>query len=376
MNSRRIGLIGSVLTVLCIDAFSAPVGAVLYRQNSSVHISHINVPKTAYKNYFGYLAGPALENRYCAYRTYVDSLNRNAVDFITKFQQVPVLHYFDDSTVDEHATWPWGTDCFAGGTSMGLGAFRLFYNNQWLNPQLGHNLDSLVITILDSSTQTPRLSIGYWGWNIGTGSKLNVLWTISTSLSERCAHCEVVIDGTYAGKIVVGIENNNTAPTPHPVSIIKDSTKALLETIGVQGGLSEGFTDTLLLAVLAPPSYFFSWSQDTYNVGMVLTPDAGHKVTWQIGYSEAREINPVYRMPGWRDSLFGATATVSTNRFRQFNAASPFVASPKRTAECFTISGKKVAATVANTGKIKAFQGIVIMRYPDGTVRRKIADGK
>ncbi len=46
-------------------------------QGASYHIAHINVPDEASTTYFGYLAGPAIDNQYCDFRAYIDTTNRN-----------------------------------------------------------------------------------------------------------------------------------------------------------------------------------------------------------------------------------------------------------------------------------------------------------
>lgn len=150
-----------LLSSLYLTLLAEPNGAVLYLENGT-KLSRCNVPKDAKHHYFGYLEGPAWENKYSAFRVYIDKDNRNALDIIGKYKEEPILQYFKDPTVDEHNNYSWGTDIFKVGSSIGLGAFRLYLNNSWLNPELA-KLDSLVVTILDSSTQTPKVQIGYYG---------------------------------------------------------------------------------------------------------------------------------------------------------------------------------------------------------------------
>jgi hypothetical protein len=365
---QKVAFVLSMAIVsLSPPAYAAPVGAVLYREGSPVHYSHYNVPSTAAHHYFGYLEGPAWENRYCAYRVYVDKDNRNALDFISKYSPSPVLHYFDDPAVDEHTNFSWGTDCFSISTTMGLGPFRLFNNNQWLNPQMGVNLDSLVIAIVDSSTQTPKASIIYYGWNIGSGEKLTVTWIMSTTLDERPGHCEVTISGNYSGKVVVGITNNNKRG--HPVTVIQDSTKALLATIGRQGGVGEGFTDTLLLAVHAEKSYFSAFAEDAQNYGMVLTPDSDKKVKWSIASCWAKETSPIFRNPDWQNQLFSTvTRTIRENvRPAVVNRSSDHTTASYT--GLYSLSGKKMSDErgAAQTSP----HGLFLLRTANGCLVKK-----
>ncbi|MBN2037787.1 MAG: DUF4861 family protein [Chitinispirillaceae bacterium] len=361
--------------VLAGTSIAAPVGAVLYREGSPVHHARYKVPADAAHHYFGYLEGPAWENRYVAYRVYVDKDNRNAIDFVSKYQPGPILHYFDDPTVDEHTNFSWGTDCFSVSSTMGLGHFRLFYNNQWLNPQLGSNLDSMVISILDSSTQTPKASIVFYGWNIGSGSKVTVTWIMSTSLNERPAHFDLTIEGNYTGKVVVGMVNNNKRN--HPVTLIRDSTKALLATIGKQGAVGEGFTDTLLLAVFAHRSYFSSFADDAQNYGMVLTPDAGKKVTWSIASCWAKETDPIFRNPNWQDLLFPQTG-IQNETGRLSPSTGNTIRSIKTDAhyQLYSLSGKKLTARYQTNGiRSHLPSGLYFVRDPSGLLVKRISYG-
>lgn len=371
---KKIAIGIAVVWLIAVSVNADPCGAVLYRLGGTKHYSHFNVPDTAYHHYFGYLEGPAWENKYCAYRTYVDSANRNCIDFIIKYQPGAVLQYFNDTATNEHNLNTWGTDCFNAGSSMGLGAFRLFYNNQWVNPKIGKakTVDSLVITIPDSSTATPQLVLTYYGWNLGGGTKVTVTWTITTTLSERPTHCEVNIAGAYTGQVAVGITNNNKIN--HPVTIIKDSTRYLLASIGKQGGLNETFVDTLLLAAYSSKTYFSGFSDDNLNSGMVLTPDANHSVKWSIAYSEKLETAPFYRSPNWEDSLVQTTAVRENNNGKithSFETASSLnSAGPP---EVYSILGRTMSRrSLIGNGRNQKSIGVYFERMPDGSLAKKI----
>ena len=364
-------LLSMAIVSLSVFTYAAPVGAVLYREGSPVHYARYKVPNDAAHHYFGFLEGPAWENNYCAYRVYVDKDNRNALDFISKYKPGPVLQYFDDPGVDEHTNFSWGTDCFSISTTMGLGPFRLYNNNQWLNPQLGVNLDSMVIAIVDSSTQTPKASITYYGWNIGSGSKLTVTWVMSTTFNERPAHCEVTISGSYTGKVVVGITNNNQRG--HPVTVIKDSAKVLLATIGKQGGVGEGFTDTLLLAAHAEKSYFSAFADDAQNYGMVLTPDADKKVKWSIAYCWVKETSPVFRNPDWQNQLFAANTRTDRGLVRPSPADNSVYRKISACSELYSLSGKKMGI-ISEAAKPIA-RGLFLVRDANGCLIKRMNTG-
>lgn len=363
-----------LLPLICFASqlHAEPNGAVLYRNGK--RLGHSNVPGTAGHHYFGYLEGPAWENKYSTFRYYLDMDNRNAIDIVGKFKEEAILQHFTDTTVDEHADWPWGTDILKLNSSMGLGAFRLFNNNTWINPRLPENIDSLVVTILDSSVQTPKVQIGYHGWNIGGGNKITAIWTISTLLNERPTHCELAITGNYSGKIVVGMTNhkdNAANPNRNSIQLIQDTDKPLLATLGRQGGLQEGFADTLLMAIYTDKSCFDSFVNDgTVNYGMVLKPDAEQKVKWSFVYSWAREANPLFRNPDWKNTLHEITAISRNNLKRhQFNRnPNPLT---RRQGELFSLSGRSLGTVTAATGGVELRQnGVYLIQYQNGRVIR------
>ncbi|MBN1604485.1 MAG: DUF4861 family protein [Chitinispirillaceae bacterium] len=361
-------------------SFADPNGAVLYQNGK--RLGYHKVPTTAEHHYFGYLEGPAWENKYSAYRFYVDNGDRNAVDVIGKKNDGAILQHFVDPSVDEHTDYPWGTDILKIGSSMGLGSFRLLNNNSWLNPQLPENLDSLVVTILDSSVQTPKVQVRYHGWNIGNGNKITVSWTITTNVNERPTHCEVAITGNYTGKVVVGMTNhrdNTSNPNRNTIQLTEQQDPPLLATLGKQGGLQEGFADTLLMAIYTEKPFFDSFVKDrTVNYGMVLKPDEQMKVRWSMVYSWAREDNPLFRNSDWKKTL---VATTDINAILQKPA--PLHISEKPTnLKCnpgafFSLSGRTVSGIQAQDGSLyKKARGVYILKSGDGIeIAKKRFDG-
>lgn len=286
-----------------------PVGALLMHENS--RYGYYNVPGDAGHHYFNFLEGPAWENKYCAFRMYVDKDDRNAIDIFGKRSEGLILKDFNDASDDPHSNWSWGSDILKVGSAMGLGSFRLFNNGQWINPQLPETLDSLVLTIADSSVETPKVEVGYYGWNIGGGKKVTVLWTLSTSYEDRATHCELFIDGDYSGKVVAGMVNhheNTSNPNRNTVSVIQEENPPLLATLGKQAGIPEGYTDSSLMAIYTDDAYFDSFTKDgSTNLGMVLTPDDEKKVRWSFAYSWVGEQDPLFRHADWKETLVPPT---------------------------------------------------------------------
>jgi hypothetical protein len=373
MNHRSVALL--LLIVFYITPiFAEPNGVVLYRNGKRQ--GYHNVSPTAEHHYFGYLEGPAWENKYSAFRYYIDKDDRNVIDIIGKIKDEAILQHFSDTAVDEHKEWPWGTDILKVNSAMGLGAFRLFNNNTWMNPQIPENIDSLVIIIKDSSVQTPELQIGYYGWNIGSGNKINALLTISTTFNERPTHCELAITGNYTGKVAIGMVNhrdNASNPNRSSIKLIQDQDPPLLATIGKQGGLQEGFADTLLMAVFADKSYFDSFvNNGTTNYGMILKPDIDKKVQWSIAYSWARETNPLYRNTNWKTEIRGTTGIISpVDKHITSHLQSTTNTVRGEISEYFSLSGKSVGfgSSIGIAGNPHA-QGLYIMRQGGSAAAR------
>jgi hypothetical protein len=129
----------------------------------------------------------------------------------------------------------------------------------------------------------------------------------------------------------------------------------------------------MLLAVQSASSYFSSWAQDQYNLGMVLTPDSNHTVKWQIAYSEAREVNPVFRNADWLDSLFGSVTTLARNPANQSRETGVRSAARRKGAEYFSISGRKIIGDVVDfKGITNQLNDIFIVRYSDGTMEKRL----
>jgi hypothetical protein len=369
----------SVVLLLLIIFYATPIftepnGVVLYRNGK--RLGYHNVSPTAEHHYFGYLEGPAWENKYCAFRYYIDKDDRNVIDIIGKLKDEAILQHFSDTAVDEHSTWPWGTDILKVNSAMGLGAFRLFNNNAWINPQIPENIDSLVVIVKDSSVQTPSLQIGYYGWNIGSGNKITALLTISTTLNERPTHCELAITGNYTGKVVIGMVNhrdNTSNPNRSSIKLLQEQDPPLLATIGKQGGLQEGFADTLLMAIFADKTYFDSFANDgTTNYGMVLKPDTDKKVKWSIGYSWARETNPLYRNTNWRELLRGTTGTISPiDKHLTSHLHSCANITSAGHSEYYSLSGKSVGfGSPTNFASNSYAHGLYLVRQGSSTALR------
>ncbi len=297
---KQIILISLMVTLVAIQANAAPSGVILMRDGQ--HLSHCNVPKDMPDEYyFGReLEGPAWENKHGFYRHYIVPDDRNTIDIAGKKKYDAVLPLVDDPGFVLHADNDWGGDILMCGNTIGLGCFRLYSDGTWINPPFPDEVDSIVVTIPDSSQATPMMKIIYYGWTVNS-NKLDITWTISTKWDGWTTNCEMQINGAFDGMVVVGIKNQIQ-------EVIRDTANALLATIGEQGGIVETLTDTLLMAVKTESGYFSGYADDELNYGMLLKPDTAGKVTWSFGYSWAGEPNPIFRDTNWRAKMFDTTS--------------------------------------------------------------------
>ena len=302
---KQIILAVLMVLVLAFQASTAPCGAVLIRDGR--HLSYCNVPKDMPDEaYFGReLEGVAWENKHSFYRHYIVPDGRNTIDIAGKKIYDAILPYADYESFMLHQDNDWGADILLVGSTLGLGCFNLYSDGNWISPPAIDGFDSVVVTIPDSSQATPVIKIVHYGWVV-KGNKLNVAWTISTKWDNRASNCEMQIDGTFDGMVVVGIKNQ--VPT-----VIRDTANALLATIGEQGGIVETLTDTLLMAVKTESQYLGGYADDGTHYGILLQPDADGKVAWSLGYSWAGEPDPIFRDSDWKNKMFDNALTGTTH---------------------------------------------------------------
>ncbi len=293
---KRVILIGLMVLFLAFQADPAPCGAVLIRDGQ--HLSYCNVPKDmSDEAYFGReLEGVAWENKHSFYRHYIVPDGRNTIDIAGKKIYDAILPYADYPSFMLHQDNDWGADILLCGSTLGLGCFNLYSDGNWISPPAIDGFDSVVVTIPDSSQATPVIKIIHYGWVV-KGNKLNVAWTISTKWDDWATNCEMQIDGTFDGMVVVGIRNQLP-------EAIRDTANALLATIGEQGGIVETLTDTLLMAVKTESQYLGGYVDDGTHYGILLQPDGDGKVAWSLGYSWAGEPDPIFRDPDWKNKMF------------------------------------------------------------------------
>ncbi len=351
------------LSFISYSGFAAPNGAVLILNGK--HLKSTTITATAGHKYFGELEGPAWENKYNAMRYYADNGNRNSVDIVGKYKYDPILHYADSANFELHADHTWGGDIFKAGNCRGLGGFNLFDNGTWINPALGENLDSMTITVKDSSVQTPSIIVKYWGLSVN-GSKNNLEWTIATKQDIRPTYCDLTITGNYSGKVVVCLRKYVNAG----VTLVKDPNKALLATLGKQAGIVETYTDSCLLAVYADKKYFSSFSDDSINYGMVLTPDANKKVQWAMAYNWAKEPLQIYNGTKWQDTLFTTPTAIAVPAMKTKISGDKNL-SEFRVEKAFDLNGKCVSLQPLSRNAIMR-NGVYIFEYLDKTGQKRI----
>ena len=291
-------VVGICLMIGGISTGSTAADAgVVFMKTIGKHLYHEKVPVDATHNYYTSIEGPSWENNYCCWRTYLDQDNRNCVDITGKKRYEPTLAHYDEPNADVHAIHNWGTDVLVVGSTLGLGAFRIQYGDQtWRNPQLGIDIDSLVVDLIDTTYDSPKFQIAYWGWRITSSAKINAFWTLETKKEMRSTMAELKIDGPLNNntKVIIGMTKNSG------VRYIEDKENHNIITLGVQTEVN----DSLMMALHADEKYFDSFTSNSAHYAIALKLDENQTAKWAFTQSWVQEPQPVFRKNGWQDELF------------------------------------------------------------------------
>lgn len=283
---------------------SQPIGAALYRNGE--RLAHDIVPGNAGHHFYGELEGPAWENKYCAWRMYVDKADRCAIDIIGKKTDDYVLEKFSNQSLDVHKNHDWGGDILKVGSTTGFGHIRLLVDGEWKKPEIPETVDSVEITIADSSVETPRIEIVYHGWQITDDSKISVSWILTTAWEQHATQCTVNIDGAYDGQVIAAMRKGDDRTE------IYEKELGLFATFGEQNNMREAAgssSDTLLLAIKTDPLLFDTVLETGSNYGVVMNTDDNGTATYQFVSSWQKCVDPVYRKADWRESAFVQPST-------------------------------------------------------------------
>lgn len=375
INSTKVGdmsiasrFVAFICAVALLNSFAVAdnAGVVLMRTPGS-HIYHDIVPVNAAHHFYTTIEGPSWENDHCCWRTYLDKDNRNCIDITGKKIYEPTLHHYDEATADVHAIHDWGTDVLVVGSTLGLGAFRLQYGDDtWRNPQLGVNIDSLVVDLIDTTYDSPKFMLAYRGWQITQSAKIDVFWTIETRKEMRSTMCELRIEGPLDNtRVVVGMTKHQG------VQLIQDEESHNLITIGVQTEVN----DSLMMAIHSDEEYFNSFTSQGDNHAMILDLDEDQIAKWAFVNSWVQEPDPLFKKPHWREDLFNDLPSPIRTAFEQnkkmFTAHGSLLKSRQPSDEWMVVNlaGKTIPQTaVLNKGceAVRMAGGFYVLRDRNG----------
>lgn len=237
-------------------------------------------------NNYGDLQGPAIENRHFGLFVSVMEAHIHA-DMIGKRQYGLQLWRFRED-INRHGGWPWGEDILRVGTTLAAGTPGLLVNNAIKTFDLAQ-MDSMVISIPDSSSAHPELRVFAYGWRAGLPNKVDFHWTLKTRLEDRFMHGEVKVSPAAGAVIAVGVIKAAQA------MVRRDSSRAQL----AMTGLPTYFNDSACLAVRSHSTWFRSFLDQEGTVGLRLAPDAEGVARWTQGGSWIQEPSPIWRTAGW-----------------------------------------------------------------------------
>jgi hypothetical protein len=287
-SNGKVTLAAAFLLLLLSTLFSieaAAQAAVLYKNQA---FTVRDKPVKGANNY-GDLQGPAIENRHFGLFVSVMEAHIHA-DMIGKRQWGLHLWRFR-VPLDRHGGWPWGEDILRVGTTLAAGTPALLVNNQIRTFDLAQ-MDSMVISIPDSSAAHPELRVFAYGWRAGLPSKVDFHWTLKTRLEDRSMQGEVKVSPASGAVVAVGVIKGAQA------FVRRDSLRAQL----AMTGLPTYFNDSACLAVRSHATWFRGFMDQEGTVGLRLAPDAEGVVRWTQGGSWIQEPSPVWRTAGWETS--------------------------------------------------------------------------
>lgn len=258
-------------------------------------------------NPYGDLQGPAIENRHFALFVSAKEAHIHA-DMIGKRIPGPQLYRFSKD-INRHGGWDWGEDILKVGATLAAGTPALLVNGAIRTLDLAQ-MDSLVITIPDSSAAHPELRLHAYGWRAGLPAPVDFRWTLRTRLEDRFMEGEASVSpAAIAANVVIAV---GVLKAPQ-ANVQRDSARAWLAMMG----LPTYFNDSALLAVRSAPPWFRGFLDQEGSVGLRLQPDAQGTVRWTQGGSWIQEPSPVWRRSDWPVAWLPAPGAASNLRIRR-----------------------------------------------------------
>ena len=256
--------------------------AVLYKNLKWTDLDRVPIGANPY----GDLQGPAIENRFFALFVSAKEAHIHA-DMIGKRIPGPQLHRFSED-INRHGGWDWGEDILKVGTTLAAGTPALLVNGLIKTFDLAQ-MDSLVISIPDSTAAHPELRVSAYGWRAGLPAPVDFRWTLRTRLEDRFMQGEVTVSPATGAIIAIGVIKAPQA------DVQRDSARAHLGMMG----LPTYFNDSALLAVRSAAPWFQGFLDQEGSVGLRLKPDAQGTVRWTQGGSWIQEPTPIWRNQNW-----------------------------------------------------------------------------
>lgn len=174
------------------------------------NVENITVPKihTDHDALFKY-EGPGWESEKVGYRFYLDW--RNATDIFGKKVNSLVLKNVGvtDSLGDNdsyHNMQDWGMDVFKVGSSLGIGALGMWYDNK---VNMVSKTDSVQCAISENGPIRSKVTTKYFGWEVGA-DKYFLQSEFSISAGSRLTKHEITIDNNPEN-LVTGLAKHDQA---------------------------------------------------------------------------------------------------------------------------------------------------------------------
>lgn len=180
--------------------------------------------------------GPGLENKYIAYRLYLDW--RNAIDVFGKYSDTIILPKVGLDGFDSyHERCEWGSDILKVGKGLGIGSLGRYRNKEVLH---FNSVDSTRVKVENNKNQS-TVYVDYYGWNTAN-DKIDLKSNLSVIPDERFVKHTIKASKNLPG-ICTGLVKLNNLELTKKVSANKKW--AYICTYGAQSM----FADNLGLAI-------------------------------------------------------------------------------------------------------------------------------
>jgi len=240
--------------------------------------------------------GPLFENKYSSFRFSVCGLSVGWFDPYSKKQfDTHVIQYFDDKGFNKGDDAVYGQDIFHASGSPGVGGPVFYVNGKWERLPTYETTDSIIVEVIDSTSESPKFKVSYLGWKIADDKKIDVIYEVSTKWNQRHVNAKVSIVGDFKGKVGAGLTDMGSSWVP-----VKNVSAA---TMYIKSTKKNSYEH--LQALHIEPKNFESFEYNEYalsHIAVLKKTDSGN-YQYNFLFSSSIDEMPLYKNKNWEDEL-------------------------------------------------------------------------